>query len=111
MVVNRTGHAGLAWRCLNQRSPLPAADIAGPPTWAPNVVLFGSMNQKPRTLAEHHSRNAQNGSREALIFLAFFGDPYVDIVGVAGSIPAAPTIPRRLAACRQPARIARGRLC
>jgi hypothetical protein len=47
-----------------------------------------------RGSAEHRAGNDDILSRRALIFLGFFRVQYVDIVGVPGSIPAAPTILR-----------------
>jgi hypothetical protein len=52
-----------------------------------NAVLFGSMNRKTRTQAEHHSQNGTLLTVKRLIFPTFYDVPCSENAGVGGSIP------------------------
>jgi hypothetical protein len=56
------------------------------------VVTAGSVNHKPGTSAEHRAENDLPRSAKCLIFRIFFAGRFVDMVGVTGSIPVAPTM-------------------
>jgi|RhiMetdeSRZDD1v2_1073273.scaffolds.fasta_scaffold903047_2 hypothetical protein len=57
-----------------------------------NVVPFGSLNRKCGTSWQHGAENDRCPLRKCPYFRGFCGGHFVDMVGVTGSIPVAPTI-------------------
>src|SRR5262245_46116411 len=57
-----------------------------------NVVVFGLPNRKCGTFAQHRAGIDRSAEHKYLQFPHFGPDLFVDMVGVTGSIPVAPTI-------------------
>jgi len=73
--------------------------ILFPPNWASqaarvrnNVVLFGTAEPKTVNTQATWCRNDASCRKKCRIFRAFYWGRNVDMVGVTGSIPVAPTI-------------------
>src|SRR5262249_38027828 len=60
-----------------------------------NVVVFGLPNRKCGTFAQHRAGIDRSAEHKYLQFPHFGPDLFVDMVGVTGSIPVAPTINAR----------------
>ena len=57
-----------------------------------NIVLFGPPNRKCGTFVQHRAGIGRSAEHKCPQFPHFRPDHFVDMVGVTGSIPVAPTI-------------------